>query len=433
MPVSFQSRRWLAAAVVATTAVSLAACSSADTLSDGPVELTFQSWVPNIDQVVDAFNETHDDVHVTLETVTAGPDGGYATMQSAVQAGNAADAVQIGYDAIPDFLINDALEDITEYVEDDEDLFTPWQWQTGVFGGSVYAVPQASGPLGQFYRADIFEDLGIEYPETWDEFYEAAKTVRESGAYIAAFAFNQAPWMIGLAQQGGAQWFTPENDAWSVDINGDETLKVADFWQKLIDEDLVKVEADMASEWNADIQSGKILTWISGSWADAILRGTAPDLAGKWAVGPVPQWEAGEKVSATWGGGSATAILKGSDHPKEAAEFAIWMNSNPVSVNLLTDVGAGWPAIADTSEITALEDSEVFDFYGGQNIWNVFAESDEAVDTSWTWPPLSSTLFAEVVDNVKASVDGGTPLADAYNKTQSAMVAAIEERGISVN
>ena len=67
----------LAGAVVATLA--LASCSSGDTPSaDGPVELTFQSWVPNIDQAVDAFNEAHDDIHVTLETITAGPDGGYA-------------------------------------------------------------------------------------------------------------------------------------------------------------------------------------------------------------------------------------------------------------------------------------------------------------------------------------------------------------------
>jgi multiple sugar transport system substrate-binding protein len=239
--------------------------------------------------------------------------------------------------------------------------------------------------------------------------------------------------MIGLAQQGGAQWFTPENDAWTVDINGDDTLRVAEFWQKLIDEDLVKVEADMSSEWNADIQSGKVLTWISGSWADAILRGTAPDLAGSWAVGPVPQWNAGENVSATWGGGSASAVLKGSEHPKEAAEFAVWMNSNPASVNLLTEVGAGWPAVADLSAITALEDSDVFDYYAGQNIWDVFAESDKAVDTSWTWPPLSSTLFADLVDNVKVAVDGGKPLVDAYNATQGDMVAALDERGISVN
>ena len=425
----------LALGAVGVLALTSCAAGGDSGSADEPVELTFQSWVPNIDQAVDAFNDAHDDIHVTLETITAGPDGGYAKMLSAVQAGNPADVAQIGYDAIPDFLVNDALEEITDYVGDAGDDFVPWQWETGVFDGQVYAVPQASGPLGQFYRKDIFDSLGLAYPTTWDEYYEAAKVIRASdpNRYIAAFAFNQAPWMIGLAQQGGANWFGTENDAWVVDIDGEETLNVAEFWQRMIDEDLVKIEADFSSEWNADIQNGNIVTWISGSWADAILRGTAPDTAGAWAVGPVPQWEAGENVSATWAGGSANVVLKGSKNPEAAAEFALWLNSDPTSVDILTRVGAGWPAIADTSVVPSLqEDPEVFAFYGGQDIWDVFAESDAAVDTSWKWPPLSSTLFASLTDNVKAAVDAGTPLVDAYRATQTDMVGALEERGITV-
>lgn len=431
-------RRPAAAVAVATAAaLALAGCtgSGGGSSEDGPVEITFQSWVPDIDQAVDAFNEAHDDIEVTLETITAGPDGGYAKMLSAVQAGNPADVAQVGYDAIPDFLVSDALEDITEYTSDSADLFVPWQWETGVFDDRVYAVPQASGPLGQFYRKDIFDSLNLAYPTTWDEFYEAAKVIRASdpNRYITAFAFNQAPWMIGLAQQGGANWFTPEGDAWAVDIDGDATLSVAEFWQRMIDEDLVKIEADFSSEWNADIQNGNIVTWISGSWADAILRGTAPDTAGSWAVGAMPQWNAGENVSATWAGGSANVVLKGSKNPEAAAEFALWLNSDPDSVSILTSIGAGWPAIADTSTIASLQDDpEVFAFYGGQDIWDVFAESDAAVDTSWKWPPLSSTLFASLTDNVKAAVDGGTPLVDAYRATQEDMVGALEERGINV-
>ncbi|GAA2248915.1 sugar ABC transporter substrate-binding protein [Herbiconiux moechotypicola] len=434
-----RTRLVVAGTLTLALAGGLAACSSgsSDTPSDGsPVELTFQSWVPNIDQAVDAFNASHDDVQVTLETITAGPDGGYAKMLSAVQAGEPADVVQLGYDAIPDFLINDALEDITEYVGDSEDLFVPWQWATGSFDGAVYAVPQASGPLGQFYRKDIFDSLGLAYPTTWEEYYEAAKVIHASdpNKYITAFAFNQAPWLIGLAQQGGANWFGVSGDAWDVTIDDESTMKVAEFWQKLIDEGLVKIEADFSSEWNADIQNGNVATWISGSWADAILRGTAPDTAGSWAVGAMPQWEAGENVSATWAGGSASAVLKGSAHPKEAAEFALWLNSDPESVNILTNVGAGWPAIADTSEITSLQsDPEVFEFYGGQDIWDVFAESDAAVDTSWMWPPLSSTLFASLTDNVKSAVEGGTPLTGAFEATQTDMVDALEAKGIAVN
>ncbi len=418
---------------------AIAGCSSSEGTApaDGSaVEITFQSWVPNIDQAVDAFNAAHDDIHVTLETITAGPDGGYAKMLSAVQAGDPADVAHLGYDAVPDFLLNDAVEDISAYVNDSEDLFVPWQWATGVLGDGVYSVPQASGPLGQFYRADIFDSLGIAYPTTWDEYYEAAKTIHASdpNKYITAFAYNQAPWLIGLSQQAGGSWFGTSGDAWDVSIDDDATLKAAAFWQKLIDEGLVKIEADFSSEWNADIQNGNIATWISGSWADAILRGTAPDTAGKWAVGPMPQWKAGENVSATWAGGSGVAVLKGSKHPEQAAEFAVWLSSDPESVNILTNVGAGWPALADTSEITALQnDPEVFGFYGGQDIWDVFAESDAAVDNSWKWPPLSSTLFASLTDNVKSAVDSGTPLTDAFTKTQTDMVDALKAKGISVN
>lgn len=403
--------------------------------ADGPVELTFQSWVPNIDRAVDAFNEAHDDIHVTLETITAGPDGGYAKMFSAVQAGNPADVAQVGYDAIPEFLVNGAVEDITDYVSDSADLFTDWQWQTGVFDDRVYSIPQASGPLGQFYREDIFTELGLEAPTTWDEYYEAAKVIRASdpNRYIAAFAFNQAPWLIGLSQQAGGAWFTAEEDAWGVAIDDEDTLKVADYWQKLIDEDLVKLEADMSSEWNADIQNGNILTWISGSWADAIVRGTAPDTAGSWAVSAVPQWNAGENVSATWAGGSANIVLKGSKHPEEAAEFALWLNSDPGSVSTLTSIGAGWPAITDLAAVDSLQDDpEVFAFYGGQNIWDVFAISDAAVDSSWVWPPLSQTLFANLTDNVKSSVEQGAPLSEAFVQTQKDFVAAMKDKGISV-
>ena len=56
----------------------------------------------------------------------------------------------------------------------------------------------------------------------------------------------------------------------------------------------------------------------------------------------------------------------------------------------------------------------MFAFYGGQDIWDVFAESDAAVAATWKWPPLSQTLFADLTDNVKAAVEAGTPLTDAY-------------------
>jgi len=434
-PPATRRRVFAAAALTLAVIAPLAACAPSGDSSDGPVELTFQTWVPNIDKAVDAFNEEHDDIHVTVEAIAAGPDGGYAKMLSAVAAGNPADVAHVGYDELATFLLNDALTDITEYAADDADKFTDWQWQTGVFNDKVYGIPQASGPVGQFYRKDVFDSLGLSAPTTWDEYYEAAKVIHASdpNKYIAAFAANQAPWLMALAQQAGQPWFEAGDDSWNVAIDNPDTLRMAEFWQKLLDEDLVKVEADMSNEWYTDIKSGNVASWMSGSWAAAIISGNAPETTGLWAAAEMPQWVAGEHVSASWGGGASNVVLKGSKHPEEAAEFALWMNGTPSSASTLTSIGAGWPALEDKSEITALKDApETFEFFGGQNIWDTFAVADANVDRSWQWPPLVDTLYATLTDNVKAAVESKTPLSGAFEKTQVDMVKAMEDKGIAV-
>ncbi len=438
-----RSRRWrtlIAATAALAAVIPLAACSSSNSDSDSgssssPVTITFQTWVPNIQKAVDAFNSSHKDIKVKLQTITAGPDGGYAKMLAAVKAGNPADVAAVGYSELPTFRLNDALADITPYVKSEQSKFTAWQWNTGVFDGKVYAVPQASGPMGQFYRKDLFDALGLKAPATWDEYYEAAKAIHaaDPNHYIAAFASNQAPWLAGLAQQAGAKWFSTSGNKWNVHIDDAATLKAAAFWQKLIDQGLVKIEPDLSNEWYADLQQGNILSWMSGSWAGAIIEVNAPATSGKWAAAEMPQWTAGEHVSAAWDGGSANAVLRGSKHPKQAAEFALWLNGNPKSVSILNSIGAGWPALADKSQVTTLKnDPTTFNFFGGQNIWDTFAVADKGVDTTWKWPPLVDTLYSSLTDNMKAAVQNKTPIADAFTKTQDDMVNAMKAKGISV-
>lgn len=429
----------VSAAVVALVA-TLAGCSSTpsdgSSSASGPVEITYQSWVPNIDKAVDAFNAAHTDVHVTFQPMAAGPDGGYAKLLSAVSAGSPPDVAQVGYDSLPDFMLAGALEDITPYVGDKASTFTDWQWQTGVFADKVYSIPQASGPVGQFYRKDLFDKLGLSAPTTWEEYYEDAKKIHAANSddYIAAFAYNQAPWLIALAQQAGAHWFTVDGDSWKVDMTDPATQQMATYWQKLIDEGLVKIEPDLSNEWYADLQAGHIYSWMSGSWAGAIIEGNAPKTSGDWAAAEMPQWTEGAHVSASWGGGSANAVLTGSKHPEQAAEFALWLNSDPSSVSILNSVGAGYPAISDTSKVTSLTDDPTTEkFFGGQNINEVFGVADKNIDTSWKWPPLVSTLYSSLADNMKAAVSAKTPIMDAISKTQDDMVSAMKAKGISVS
>jgi multiple sugar transport system substrate-binding protein len=147
-----------------------AACAS----SEGKVNLTFTSWIPGIEEVVDVWNTENPDIQVKVQTGPNGNSGTYQNFFNQLKAGNAPDLGQIEYDALPNFRVQDGLTDIAscEGVLDAQGDFVDWTWGQVNFGEdeSVYAIPQDAGPMAMFYRADLFEANGIAVPTTWDEF-----------------------------------------------------------------------------------------------------------------------------------------------------------------------------------------------------------------------------------------------------------------------
>src|SRR5215472_14051535 len=85
--------------------------------------------------------------------------------------------------------------------------------------------------------------------------------------------------------------------------------------------------------------------------ADGGLGTGVPDLVrqdelGKVARGRDPQWESGKFVSANWGG-STLAPLATSQHPKEAAELAMWLTTNKEATTLYTTKQFLFPVLKD--------------------------------------------------------------------------------------
>lgn len=83
--------------------------------SGGVVNLTFWSWVPNLQTSVDLFNKTHSNIHVTWDSVPSGANGTYAKMFTAIKAGNAPDLGQIEYQFLPTFEATGGLLDLSQY------------------------------------------------------------------------------------------------------------------------------------------------------------------------------------------------------------------------------------------------------------------------------------------------------------------------------
>src|ERR1700685_711165 len=163
--------RQLLALTTAAAALALAACSSGGSSTgaagpaSGKVTLTFWSWVPGISQSVGLWNKSHPDIQVNLDETTSGGAGTYAKMFSVLHAGNAPDLGQVEYSVLPNFEHVGGLVDLSPYGADSvKQDFVPWTWAQVSQAGAVYAIPQDTGPMGLFYRSDLFTKYGLTVP-----------------------------------------------------------------------------------------------------------------------------------------------------------------------------------------------------------------------------------------------------------------------------
>lgn len=411
----------------------LAGCSSdgSDSSEGGKVELTFWTWATNVEKVVDKWNATHPDVHVTVSRQSQG-DELVTKVLTAAKAGNAPDLFQAEYQALPTFVSNDVTADLAEYTGTTKDAFAEGMWQQVTLGTEgVYAIPQDSGPMMLYYRTDLFQQYGLTVPKTWDEFAQTARTLRTKTTtqYLTTFSSNDPGWFAGLAQQAGAEWWKVSGDTWTVGINDEPTRKVADYWGGLVAEGVIDSKPMYTPEWNKALGDGTLLAWPSAIWAPGVLGNVAEGTKGKWAMAPLPQWSSGENKTGNWGG-SSTAVSAKSEHVKEAAEFAIWLNTDPEATEGLITEGALYPAASDAQSGPALAAPPAFmpeqkDFY---------AEAKTIADNAagWTWGPNVNVTYQSYKDAFGKAITSGTPFTGAVEEMHRSTVDDMRKTGFKV-
>ena len=424
--------------------LALAGCSTASgdggtsaagdcTPSDGKVDLTFTSWIPGIEDAVQMWNDENPDIQVAVQTGPNGNSGTYQNFFNQLKAGNAPDLGQIEYDALPNFRVQDGLEDLAACADvvAAEEQFVPWTWGQVTLGtdAEIYGVPQDSGPMGLFYRSDLFEANGIAVPTTWDEYKEAAKKVRAAGGYITNFSQTDINQFAGFVWQADGQWFQNDGDEWTVDLTSDASKTVADYWQELLDEDLVSTYPAWTDEWNNAYNSGEVWSWNSAVWGANSIASGAPDTAGKWSVALAPQWNAGEAKAGNWGG-SSVAVFKGTEHLYEATKFALWLNTSDEALTTLNTSANIYPATIAGLDLPSLQ--EGVEFYGGQKIYDVFAEAAGQVNPDFVWGPTMTQTYADVADGFKAAASGQGTLFESLENAQSTTIDALKAQSIPV-
>lgn len=429
----------LAAATVVLAAAMLAAgCSSSGSgskgeagSSSGVVKLDFWGWAPGYDQSVALFNQSHPNIQVTFDKTASGSKGGYTKMLTAAKAGNAPCLAQVGYETLPSFAAAGALTDVGKYATDAKGQFADWTWKQVTIGGQTYGIPVDTAPMALMYRKDLFAKYGITTPPaTWDEYAaDAAKVHAADPTVYLGDLGNDAYNYAGLAWQAGAGWFGTAGDQWQVSINNAANQKVAGFWQGLLDKKLLKTDPSYDPSLYSDMASGKVLSDVNAVWDAPIIASSVKDGAGQWAVAPMPVWDAANPVYGN-DGGSATAVLKGCGHAKEATEFATWMSTDADSVSNLIKVTGIYPAATSGLANPTLAAPDAF--YGGQTIFDVFKAETAHINTDWQWGPTMTQTSTDLGDGLGQAGTGGTTLTAMLATVQSKTVAGMKQQGLSV-
>jgi multiple sugar transport system substrate-binding protein len=283
--------------------------------------------------------------------------------------------------------------------------------------------------MALFYRSDLFEENDIAVPTTWEEYKEAARTIRDAGGYITNFSTADINQFAGFVWQANGDWFTNDGEQWTVDLTSDASTTVADYWQELLDEDLVATYPAWTEEWNNAYNSGEVWSWNSAVWGANSIASGAPDTAGNWSVAPSPQWAAGEASSGNWGG-SSVAVFKGTEHLYEASKFALWLNTSDEALTALNESANIYPATTAGLSLPSLQ--EGVDFYGGQAIYDVFAEAAEQVNPDFVWGPTMTQTYADVSDGFQQAVTGQGTLLEALESAQASTISTLEAQAIPV-
>ncbi|WP_405729808.1 extracellular solute-binding protein [Streptomyces sp. NBC_00028] len=438
-------RRRFAHVAVAGVALTglLAACGGSDSGDDGssgasgPVTLPFWGWANGQDAVVKAFNASHKDIKLKYTKVTD-----QLTMQkqltNAVKAGNAPCLVQNTAEYVTSWVSQDALADISQYVDSAKGKFNAGAWAGAQVQGKSYGVPTSSSPNFTIYRTDVFEKYGLKAPTTWDEFIAAGKVLKKHGVKITNYAGEDPSTLEVLAMQAGAHWYAIDGNSWKVDFQDAGTLKAAKVIQEIIDNDLnSKLSfADYAAV-QRNYDNGGTATRQISTWQQAGMVQNFTKSFGKWALSPWPTFdgEAAKTPAGTNLTGSVTLVTKQCENQKQAAEAALWMSTDPAAVKTMASPETGngvFPALKDSDSYIAQATSEKLLGKNYDAAQTVVKDSLSTITTDWTFGPNWTAMFTEMQAGWAKVVSKEQTVTDLLAHMQEWTVKDLKSRGISV-
>ncbi|OQO99006.1 sugar ABC transporter substrate-binding protein [Parageobacillus galactosidasius] len=380
------------------------ASSNKEGKSREKVTLTAWAWNVNVGALNEAMKEyqkRHPNVELKVEDI--GRLDVYDKLSTGLAAGGKGlpDIVLVeddrihGYvEAFPKGFLNLSEKGFDKHAN----LFPQFKKDLTTVKGNFYAMPFDAGPVGMFYRKDLFDKAGVkpEAIQTWDDFLEAGKKIKEAtGTYAMPLdKFKDDPIFRMMLNQQGIYYFDKNGN---IDLTNPKAVRAMEMLKKFDDAKLIK----NVDGWNGVVSAtvdGSVATIPFGAWYYGTIIDQAKDTKGKWGVFLLPAFEKGGNRAANLGG-SSWMIPASSKHADEAYKFLEFFTTTK-DIQLMTMEKYGlFPSLSSAY------DSELFksgvEFFGGQKIWELFANEMKDIPTAYYTNDYSIALD----EAIKAQAD----------------------------
>lgn len=332
-------------AVLAAVALGVAACGGAEGDAGGQAEggasgegKTLTVWImegtnpdagPFFEEVSAAFTErTGAELDVQFVPWASAHD----KFVTSIAGGTTPDVAEVGTTWTPEFGEAGALMDLTEMVEGSEasgDLVEGLV-TAGTVDDALYGMPWYAGVRSVVYRTDVFEEVGVEPPTTWDEWVEVGKAIKAARPDMVPMPvagdneYGVYPFVWG----NGGQIAEQDGDTWTSTIDAPEAVEGIQFYADMALEHGLSTPA--ATTWKeTDLRDafsrGEVAMMMSGSWTPGAIVEANPDLEGAIGAFPIPGPDGG--LSPSFVGGSHLSVFEGTDEPELAFEFVELMTT----------------------------------------------------------------------------------------------------------
>ncbi|WP_119698722.1 sugar ABC transporter substrate-binding protein [Microbacterium halotolerans] len=344
-----QSRIIRAAAIGSIAVLGLTACSGGGE-NGGSEGGSLDVWIMQgtnpdaeafFDDVATAFKEeTGADLNVDFVQWGDAHD----RFVTSIAGGTTPDVAETGTTWTAEFADAGALVPLEEHVADAglSDDLVEGLVEAGTYDEQLYGMPWYAGVRSLIYRSDIFEELGLEAPTTWQEIVDAGSAIKEAHPDMNAFAvpggaeFVTYPWVWGA----GGEVATLDADAWTSQMNSPESVEGIEFFTGLQTEH--GFSSAGATTWNEvavldSFTAGDTAMAVMGSWTPATIVEQNADLDGKFAAAPIPAKDGGIAPSVL--GGSHLSMFNTTDDEELAFAFIEMMTTGEFADQWASETG----------------------------------------------------------------------------------------------